>query len=150
MRPVVATMIVSVLDNTPAQGADENWWHDCHNMVLGPDQKFYACDKPLTYEIGTVKDQMIGDPKTGMNWDARAQHYAEAIKYVESQGYGKKEAFCPMGVYFYAKEGKLDPAPLLHNFERVSAVFAKGLNDIVDDLKDNPTFKELYVDTAVV
>ena len=149
-RPFVLQILFAVLENLPKNQAGTAWWHDCHNMVLGPDQKFYACDKALTFPIGTVEEQRIGDPVSGLDFEKRGRHYAEAISYIEGKGWGRDEYFCPMGLYFYASHAKMDPAPLMENFHKVSDVFSRHLIALVRENQDHPAFQELYAQPRLV
>jgi len=150
LRPFQIQILFSVLENGPKNKAGIKWWHDCHNVVLGPDQQFYACDKPLTFPIGQATAQQVGSIETGMNWEKRESHFAEAVQYIEGKGWGKDEYFCPMGVYFYSQEAKQDPLPMMQNFHKVAAVFTDGLVELVEELREHPTFQELYVHTRLV
>lgn len=126
------------------------WWHDCHNVVLGPDAHYYACDKALTLPIGSAKNQRVGTVEKGMNWVGRQDHFDRAIKDIEKEGFGKDEIFCPMGVYFFSEEAGREPTELLSNFHHVAETFAEGLLGLVDELQDNPVFQDLYVNARVV
>lgn len=155
MRPFVVQMLYAVLENGPkneraARGEEAPWWHDCHNEVLGPDAKLYACDKHLTFPVGTVPEGVIGEAAGGFAPGARAASYEKPIKWLEERGWGKDEYFCPMGVWFYAAHKGEDPAPLVENFHKVSDAFASGLKAIIEDLKDHPAFQELYVRPRLV
>jgi sulfatase maturation enzyme AslB (radical SAM superfamily) len=150
LRPFQIQILFSVIQNREKNLAGEKWWHDCHNVVVGPDEKFYACDKALTFPIGQVKDQQIGAPAQGMQWDRREALYADAIGYIEARGWGKEEMFCPMGVYYYAKEAGRDPEAMLANFHKVAKTFTDGLLGLVDELQQHPTFQEIYGNAHVV
>ena len=143
-------ILYSVLQNVESNRAGVKWWHDCHNVVLGPDAEYYACDKALTLPIGTAKNQRVGGPSTGMKWQERREHFDRAIEGIEKLGAGKDEIFCPMGVYFYAEEAKRDPAPLVANFEKVAKTFADGLLELVAQVEGFPAFQEMYVRARVV
>lgn len=150
MRPFQIQILFSVLENGPKNKAGIKWWHDCHNVVLGPDQEFYACDKPLTFPIGQALDQQVGNAEKGMDWNKRGAHFSEAIRYIEEKGWGKDEYFCPMGVYFYSKEANQDPLPMMRNFHAVADIFTQGLVELVSELQGHPVFQDIYVNTRVV
>jgi len=150
MRPFQIQILYSIMENAGKNKAGLKWWHDCHNVVLGPEGQFYACDKPLALPIGAAKDQQVGNAGAGMDWDRRGAQYKEAIDYIQERGWGKDETFCPMGVYFYAKEAGKDPEPMLKNFHRVADVFAEGLLELVSELEAHPVFQDIYVNARVV
>lgn len=149
-RPFQIQILYSVLENVRANKAGVKWWHDCHNVVLGPDAEYYACDKALTFPVGHAKDQRVGTPAKGMDWDARRDHFDRAIAKIEKMGAGEDEIFCPMGVYFYAEQAKKDPAPLVANFETVAKTFADGLLGLVAGVESHPSFQEMYAQARVV
>ncbi|MBI5629749.1 MAG: radical SAM protein [Elusimicrobia bacterium] len=150
MRPFVIPILFSVLENAPKNAAGERWWHDCHNVVLGPDKQFYACDKALSFPIGEAEGQKVGNAAAGMDWDKRQEHFREAAQYIESRGWGKDESFCPMGVYFHSRQAGADPQPALENFHRVGELFAESLVGLARALEGHPVFEELYVRPRLV
>jgi uncharacterized protein len=149
-RPFQMQILFAVLESLEQNKAGVKWWHDCHNMVLGPEGQYYSCDKPLTLEIGKAAAQRVGDTAGGLNWDKRAGLLGDAVDFVEKDSGGKDEIFCPMGVYFYAKEAGVDPRPLLASFHRVADVFAEGMAGLVAECGRYPAFQDLYVNTRVV
>jgi uncharacterized protein len=149
-RPFQMQILFAVLESLESNKAGLKWWHDCHNVVLGPEGSYYSCDKPLTLEIGTAKAQRVGDTAGGLNWDKRAGLLAEASAFVEKDSGGHDEIFCPMGVYFYAKEAGKDPRPMLASFHRVADVFSEGMAGLVAECGRHPAFQDLYVNTRVV
>lgn len=150
MRPFQIPILYAVLENARQNKAGVRWWHDCHNVVLGPDQHYYACDKALTFPIGEAKDQRVGTIEKGMDWAARRTHFDRAVKDIEAEGFGKDEYFCPMGVYFYSEEAGRKPTELLSNFHRVAETFSDGLLAMVSQLESHPVFQDLYVNARVV
>ncbi|MBI3554091.1 MAG: radical SAM protein [Elusimicrobia bacterium] len=150
LRPFQIQILYSIMENAGKNKAGLKWWHDCHNVVLGPEGQFYACDKPLALPIGKAEAQHVGNADTGMDWAKREGHYAEAIDFIEQRGWGKDETFCPMGVYFYAKEAGKDPEPMMANFHKVAEVFADGLLELVAELESHPVFQDIYVNARVV
>jgi sulfatase maturation enzyme AslB (radical SAM superfamily) len=149
-RPFQIPILYAVLANAQSNKRGVRWWHDCHNVVLGPDAHYYACDKALTFPIGKAEDQRVGTVEKGMKWEPRREHFDRAIAGIEKAGYGKDEYFCPMGVYFYSEEAGREPTELLGNFEKVAATFSEGLLGLVEDLESNPVFQDLYVNARVV
>lgn len=150
MRPFQIQILFAVEESLKLNKAGVKWWHDCHNVVLGPEGKYYSCDKPLTLPIGTAKAQRVGGAAEGLNWEKRARLLSEARDFVESGPGANNEVFCPMGVYFYGKEAGKDPRPLLDNFHRVAAVFAEGMAELVAECHTYPAYQDIYVDTRVV
>jgi hypothetical protein len=138
------------MENLRQNKAGVRWWHDCHNVVLGPEGKFYACDKPLALPIGTAAGQYVGDAAKGMEWEKRSELLAGAREFVEQRGEGADEVFCPMGVYFFAQEKGVEPAPLLDNFHRVAQVFGEGLGELVAECERFPAFQDIYLNARVV
>ncbi len=149
LRPFQIQILFSVIENVEKNAAGIKWWHDCHNVVLGPDNQFYACDKPLSLPIGQAKYQQVGSAEKGMDWERRGAHYKDAISFIEKQDEANDEYFCPMGVYFYSKEAGQDPGPMLANFHRVADIFAGGLTNLVSELREHPTFQEIYFRSRV-
>lgn len=144
-RPFQIPILYSVLQNLESNRKGVKWWHDCHNVVLGPDRKLYACDKALTFPVGQARSHQVGDPAAGgMDWRARAAKFGEAREYIEARGWGDDEVFCPMGVYYHSREAGRDPEAALANFHRVADAFADGLTELVGLCKDLPAFQELY------
>ena len=141
-------ILFAVLESLEQNKAGVKWWHDCHNVVLGPEGKYYACDKPLTLPIGAAEGQHVGEGRR-MQWEKREGLYEEARAYIEADG-GQDEVFCPMGVYFYSREAKQDPAALLSSFHRVAQVFGEELSSLVSQCEVFPAFQDIYVDTRVV
>jgi uncharacterized protein len=150
MRPFQMQILFAVLESLEQNKAGVKWWHDCHNVVLGPEGRYYSCDKPLTLPIGAAAGQRVGGTREGLDWEKRAERLAQASSFVEEGPGAEKETFCPMGVYFYAKEAGKDPRPLLRSFHRVAEVFAEGMAELAAECGRYPAFQDLYVDTRVV
>ena len=148
--PFVIQILFAILEARPRNEADAKWWHDCHNVVLGPDKKFYACDKALSFPIGSVPKQQVGSEAEGMDWDARQALFQEAAAFVEKEASGRQEAFCPMGVYFHSNISGREPVAALNNFHRVADLFAGGLAELIDEVQDHPAFQRLYVQAHLV
>ncbi len=149
-RAFVVPILFSVLENAPKNRQGLKWWHDCHNVVLGPDGEFYACDKALSFPIGEAGNQKVGNAREGMDWDRRSALLGEAVRVVEEGGWGEDESFCPMGVYFYSRQAGKDPSVLLDNFHKVSGIFAGELERLASELEGDPRFQELYVHARLV
>lgn len=145
-RPFVIPILFAVLEN---EGKGEGWWHDCHNVTLGPDAKYYACDKALTFPIGKAAGQRVGGVADGQDWGARAAHYRRAIDYIDSRGLGEGLHFCPMGPFFYSEIAGEDPEPRLRSFARVSRAFSEGLLALIAENREHPAFRDLYVHAHV-
>lgn len=140
----------AVLANLEANRAGERWWHECHNMVLGPDAKYYSCDKALSFPVGQAAGLRTGGAAEGLDWGARAGQLSEFADWIESRGGGDKEVFCPIGVVAHARQAGRDPAAALANFRRVADAFAAGLTELAELCKGRPAFEELYVRARLV
>ena len=149
-RPPQIQILYSVLQNLEANRRGERWWHECHNMVLGPDGKYYSCDKALSYETGTAKDLQSGSAGPGMDWAEREDQLNDFVSWIEKRGGGDKEIFCPIGVVAHAKQGGRDPVRALASFRRAADVFAEGLTELVELCSSHPVFQELYAEVRVV
>lgn len=150
-RPFVIQILFAILENLPKnKKPGPAWWHDCHNVILGPDKQFYSCDKALSFPIGEAADYRIGTAEVGLDWVKREGQYGEAIGYIEKEGFGKEEYFCPMGVYFYAKQAGKDPEEIMANFHAVADIFSGELIELVRENQASPAFKRLYVDAHIV
>jgi sulfatase maturation enzyme AslB (radical SAM superfamily) len=148
-RPFQVQIMFSVIGNRKSNAQGDPWWHGCHNATLGPDGNYYACDKALTFPIGSAPGQIVGNAETGNDPEKRGEHYRRSIAYLAENGWGKNEYFCPMGPYFYSEVAKEDPKPRLENFHVVAKVFSDALIEVLDDIKDLPAYKELYEDVYI-
>lgn len=149
-RPFQIQILYSVLENAEKSRAGLRWWHDCHNMVLGPDAQYYSCDKALSFPVGDAVSGRTGSTESGLNWTERADQLATATERVEQRGFGKDEYFCPIGVEQYAKHAGIAPDRLLENFHKVAETFSLGLLELVENCKDHPAFEEMYARARVV
>lgn len=149
LRPFQMQILFAVLESLRENKAGVKWWHDCHNMVLGPEGQYYSCDKALTFPIGTAAAERVGGPGEGLDWEARAARLSEASAFIEAGPGAREETFCPMGIYFYAKQAGRDPRPLLADFHRVAAVFAEGMADLAAQCERYSAFQEMYVDARI-
>ncbi len=143
-------ILYSVMQNLEANRLGERWWHDCHNMVLGPDGRYYSCDKGLSFPIGQAKDLFTGGAEEGMDWNGRGKQLTEFAAYIEKIGGGDKEVFCPIGVVAHARQAGRDPKLALANFRRAADAFAEGLSELVDLCGDHPAFEDIYARARVV
>lgn len=149
-RPFEIPILHAVLDAAAKNSAGASWWHDCHNVVLGPDGHYYSCDKALTFPIGEAAEQRVGGLSPGLDWAGRKAQLTRAAEGIEKRGGGRDEVFCPMGVYFYAEQKGEDPRASLDNFEKVARVFGEGLVELADGVRAQPAFEELYVKARLV
>jgi sulfatase maturation enzyme AslB (radical SAM superfamily) len=143
-------ILYAVLQNLEHNAQGVRWWHDCHNMVLGPDAKYYSCDKALSFPVGHAADLRTGGTEDGMDWGQRKSQIGDFTDWIEAQGGGDKEVFCPIGVVAHARESKRDPKKALADFRRVADEFAAGLSELVTLCEGHPKFEELYVRARVV
>ena len=150
VRPPQLQILYAVLESREHNRKGVRWWHDCHNMTLGPDGHWYSCDKALSFPVGSAKDLRSGTPEAGTDWDARAAHLADHAGWIEAQGGGDKEVFCPIGVVAHARHAGRDPREALDDFRRVADEFAAGLMELVAACEAHPVFQEMYVGEHVV
>lgn len=149
-RPPQLQILFAVLESREHNRRGERWWHECHNMTLGPDGHWYSCDKALSFPVGTAADLRSGTPQAGTDWAAREAHLGEPVRWIEAQGGGDKEVFCPIGVVEHARHAGRDPRAALDNFRRVADEFAVGLMELVAACEAHPVFQEIYVGEHVV
>ena len=149
-RPPQLQILFAVLESLEHNRAGERWWHSCHNMTLGPDGKYYSCDKALSFPVGSAPGLRTGSAEAGMDWDGAAKQIDGFVDWIEKRGGGDQEIFCPIGVVAHARIAGRDPDAALVNFRRVAAAFADGLSELVDSCQDHPAFQELYVRARVV
>jgi len=150
-RPPQIQILYAVLQNLESNARGERWWHDCHNMVLGPDGKYYSCDKALSFEIGTTPELRTGGAdRAGMDWAKRESQLDGFVRWIEKKGGGDKEVFCPIGVVAHARRAGRDPDRALESFRRAADVFAEGLTELVALCREHPVFQELYAEVRVV
>jgi sulfatase maturation enzyme AslB (radical SAM superfamily) len=150
IRPPQIQILYSVIQNLESNRAGERWWHECHNMVLGPDAHYYSCDKALSFPIGHAEDLRSGGVKDGLSWGKRGEQLADFVDWIEQRGGGEKEVFCPIGVVAHARESGRDPARALIDFRRAADTFAAGLNELIDACGNHPMFEEIYANARVV
>lgn len=147
-RPFTVPILFSVLET---ERGGPSWWHECHNVVLGSDDKFYSCDKALTFPYAKIPDADVGSAAEGMDWKERGRELGEARAVVEKTvGAGHRQYFCPMGVVFYSKYAGQAPETLLRNFTAVSDIFGTALTELVAENRDTPAFRSLYRDVHLV
>ncbi|UPT75713.1 MAG: radical SAM protein [Elusimicrobiota bacterium] len=109
IRPPQIQILFAVIQNLESNRLGERWWHECHNMVLGPDGRYYSCDKGLSYPIGTAKALQTGGVEGALDWTGRGRQLAAYAEYIEKLGGGDKEVFCPIGVVAHAEQGARTP-----------------------------------------
>lgn len=150
VTPPQLQILYAVLESLENNRLGKRWWHDCHNMTLGPDGKYYSCDKALSFPIGQAAALRTGAPGQGMDWDERKRQIDGFVHWIEKLGDGDKEIFCPIGVVAHARQAGRSPEEALGNFRRVATVFAEGLSNLVDQCEGYPAFKDLYVRAHIV
>lgn len=149
-RPPQIQILFAVMENLEANRLGERWWHECHNMVLGPDGRYYSCDKALSYPVGSAKALQTGGVEGSLDWPGRGRQLAAYAEYIEKLGGGDKEVFCPIGVVAHAEQGGKDPERALAAFRRAADCFADGLSELVDLCGEHPVFEEIYARVRVV
>lgn len=150
VRPPQIQILYAVMENLEANERGERWWHECHNMVLGPDGRYYSCDKALSYPVGSAQALSTGNVDGGLDWRGRGRQLSDYVRSIERQGGGDKEVFCPIGVVAHARQGGKDEGQALNNFRRAADVFAEGLSELVELCAHHPVFEEIYVRARVV
>ena len=150
VRPPQIQILFAVMQNLESNKLGERWWHECHNMVRGPDGRYYSCDKALSYPIGSAPALQTGAVEDGLDWKGRGKQLTEFAQWIEKIGGGDKEVFCPIGVVAHARQGGKDPVKALANFRRAADAFAEGLSELVDLCGDHPVFEEIYARVRVV
>ena len=149
-RPPQIQILYAVLENLEANRLGERWWHECHNMVLGPDGRYYSCDKALKFPVGTATELRIGGVEEGHDWKGRGKQLGEFAEWIEKIGGGDKEVFCPIGVVAHARRAGRDPKRALLAFRAAADAFADGLSELVDLCGKHPAFEEMYARVRVV
>jgi hypothetical protein len=113
-------------------------------MTLGPDGHYYSCDKALSFPVGGAKDLRSGTTGGGMDWAERARQLQTPTDFIEAQGEGAGQVFCPIGVVEHSRHAGRDPAAALKNFRRVADAFADGLKDLIARCAGHPVYEEIY------
>ncbi len=141
-------ILFSVLEK---QELGPDWWHECHNVVLGSDNKFYSCDKALTFPFEKIPGEDVGGAAAGMDWQRRGRELGAARAVVDrTVGAGHQQYFCPMGVVFYSGYAGTEPETLLRNFTAVSDIFGGELQAMIEECRSLPAFHKLYRDVQRV
>lgn len=146
-RPFAVPILYSVLES---EKGGPSWWHECHNVVLGPDGGYYACDKALSFTLERAAEARTGGAGSGMDWRRRQAELADARRIVEETVGPREQHFCPMGVVFYSRLSGAPPKAMLENFTKVSEIFGGALKELVRELRPLPAFQELYEDVRLV
>lgn len=143
-RPPQLQILFAVLEAVENEAANPGWWHDCHNMTLGPDGKYYSCDKALSFPVGHAADLRSGDAAGGMDWQERQRQLDDPTTFIESAGEGARQIFCPIGVVDHARHAGRDPGAALKNFRRVADAFGDGLKELIALCQGHPVYEEMY------
>ena len=144
VRPPQLQILYAVLEAVEHETTNPRWWHDCHNMTLGPDGDYYSCDKALSFPVGRADDLRSGSTETGVDWDKRQDLLDDPTAFIEKEGEGAGQTFCPIGVVEHARHAGRDPGAALKNFRRVADAFADGLKDLIARCEGHPLYEELY------
>ncbi|MFI5346181.1 MAG: radical SAM protein [Elusimicrobiota bacterium] len=143
-RPPQLQILFAVLEAVENARTNDRWWHDCHNMTLGPEGNYYSCDKALSFPVGKAADMRSGNTKDGMDWEERQKQLDTPTAFIEAQGEGSGQVFCPIGVVEQSRLAGRDPAAALKNFRRVADAFAEGLKDLIARCEGHPAYEEIY------
>ena len=144
VRPPQLQILFAVLEAVENNAANPSWWHDCHNMTLGPDGHYYSCDKALSFPVGKAAGLRMGTTEKGADWDESRRQLEGPTEFIEAQGEGAGQVFCPIGVVDHANVAGRDPAAALKNFRRVADVFSEGLQELVARCAGHPVYEEIY------
>ncbi|MDE2144038.1 MAG: radical SAM protein [Elusimicrobia bacterium] len=144
VKPPQLQILFAVLEAAENARTNDRWWHDCHNMTLGPEGNYYSCDKALSFPVGAAADLRSGDTKNGVDWEERQKLLDDPTSFIESEGEGSGQVFCPIGVVEHARHAGRDPGASLKNFRRVADAFAEGLKDLIARCEGHPAYEELY------
>lgn len=144
VRPPQLQILYAVLEAVENAQTNDRWWHDCHNMTLGPDGKYYSCDKALSFPVGHAADLRAGDTEKGVDWTERQRQLDDPTAFIEAEGEGSGQVFCPIGVVDHARQAGRDPGAALKNFRRVADAFSEGLQDLIRRCEGHPVYEELY------
>lgn len=120
---------------------------DCYDMVLGPDARYYVCDKAMGFPAGQSAGFSVGGAEVGMDWSARRSRLDDLFNWIEKRG-GSRDVSCPVGVVVHARLSGRDPGRALDSFRRVAAVFDAGLSELVSLCRAHPAFEERYGDAV--
>lgn len=141
--PFVLQALYSVLER-------RGWERDCPSLTVGPDGRFYACDKSLAFPGRKSAPHALGDPAAGFDAARAAGLYREAREFMRRRGIRVTGAYCPMGIYFHERLEGRDPARRLEDFRRAAGTFSRGLKRIAGSLKRLPAFKKIYGASKIV
>lgn len=146
----------------------KKWWKECTQLILGSDGNFYNCEASNFYDYNAPKEfNWRGVAQThginhagageGVDWKKRQQYMNEADEALgELSPDIEWQIICPRLYYsmdknneIAGKKGKelMEMAEVTH---RLSRVFHKGMLQLAARLRDNPSFKKMYIDTPVV
>ena len=143
-RPPQLQILYAVLEAVENETANPRWWHDCHNMTLGPDGQYYSCDKALSFPVGQAADMRAGGAAKGMDWEKRQELLDDPTAFIEAQGEGLGQVFCPIGVVEHARRAGREPGAALKDFRRVADAFGDGLKDLISRCGGHPAYERLY------
>jgi sulfatase maturation enzyme AslB (radical SAM superfamily) len=144
VRPPQFQILFAVLEAMEHGATDDRWWHDCHNMTLGPDGEYYSCDKALSFPVGQAKDLRSGSTAKGMDWTERQRQLDDPKDFIEAEGEGGGQVFCPIGVVDHARHAGRDPGAALKSFRLVADTFAGGLKELIRKCEGHPAYEEIY------
>ena len=137
-------ILFAVLESLEHNRAGERWWHSCHNMTLGPDGKYYSCDKALSFPVG-APGLRVGRPRRhGLG---RRPPIDGFVDWIEKRA-GDQEIFCPSASSLMRASRARSDAALANS--GACGGLRRGPVRFVDSCQAHPAFQELYVRARVV
>jgi hypothetical protein len=79
-----------------------------------------------------------------VDWEERQRQLDDPTEFIEAEGEGSGQVFCPIGVVDHARHAGRDPGAALKNFRRVADAFSEGLQDLIARCEGHPVYEEIY------
>ena len=96
---------------------------DFEGLVLGADGRYYTCETLLGRPYETLEEFSVGSVERGIDWPRREALKTEARDFT-ARAFPETVFFsCPLKVYVYAKQARLDPGPLIRGVAGVFEAF---------------------------
>lgn len=129
----------------------ENKFHNCNAVWLDPSGNFYVCERILGMPLDIREKCQIGNVKDGIDIVLRNKLFSKARKQIfnslsKADSGGNGHYLCPLPFYF---RGTINNSFAMDNnslsfYLRISDMYKKSLIKILETLKDNDLFKEIY------